>query len=583
MLSAMQKSKRRQLGLTAACAMATLALIAPSAATAGRDLYVSNSGTSNVSAFDIDGEGSLSPLGGSPFAGATSAEGTTISPDGRHLYSPSFIAGTVAAYDIAGDGALTPVTGSPFPAPGIHFTAAITPNGKHLYIPDYNGNLDALNIAADGSLTVVPGSPYSTPSGPFGVAVTPDSNRLYMSDTTGSRIYAFDIGAGGSLSAIGGSPFTFPGTGPRALGITPDGAHLYATDTTNKKVQAYSIAADGSLAAFPSPPSTGEGPANLSITPDGTHLYVGNTATNNVSAFNIAPGGSLSAVPGSPFAAGTTTEGLTSSPDSKKLYVASFGDSDVNAFDIAAGGSLSPIPGSPFSTGGTSPAVQSVSITPDQAPTAALAVGTSSRTATFNAGASSDPDGSVARYDWSFGDGTTLSSGGPTPFHTYAADGAYTVTVTVADGEACSTRLLFTGQIAACNGNAGATASRQVVIDTAVANPRLTARKTQRHKGRRVKVAVKASAGEKATVTLGGKVSIAAKGKAKKSYKLRNVIVHLPAGAPKSATLAPKGKKATNAILSALAAKLRVNAIISAKFADEAGNIAAKKVSVKLR
>ncbi len=50
----------------------------------------------------------------------------------------------------------------------------------------------------------------------------------------------------------------------------------------------------------------------------------------------------------------------------------------------------------------------------------------------FNGGASSDPDGAVANYQWSFGDGTTAT--GVTTNHTYAAAGTYTTTLTVTDG-----------------------------------------------------------------------------------------------------------------------------------------------------
>ncbi len=50
-------------------------------------------------------------------------------------------------------------------------------------------------------------------------------------------------------------------------------------------------------------------------------------------------------------------------------------------------------------------------------------------TVDFDASASYDPDGLVIRYDWDFGDGTTGS--GPTPSHTYADAGGYTVTLTV--------------------------------------------------------------------------------------------------------------------------------------------------------
>lgn len=49
----------------------------------------------------------------------------------------------------------------------------------------------------------------------------------------------------------------------------------------------------------------------------------------------------------------------------------------------------------------------------------------------FNAGGSSDPDGTIASYAWTFGDGTNGS--GVTPSRTYAAVGTYTVTLTITD------------------------------------------------------------------------------------------------------------------------------------------------------
>lgn len=55
----------------------------------------------------------------------------------------------------------------------------------------------------------------------------------------------------------------------------------------------------------------------------------------------------------------------------------------------------------------------------------------------FNGSASSDPDGSIASYQWSFGDGSTSSSAQTT--HSYSSAGTYTVTLTVRDDDGAST------------------------------------------------------------------------------------------------------------------------------------------------
>lgn len=54
----------------------------------------------------------------------------------------------------------------------------------------------------------------------------------------------------------------------------------------------------------------------------------------------------------------------------------------------------------------------------------------------FDGSNSSDPDGDSLTYDWDYGDGHTAADAGPTPSHTYADDGTYTVCVTVSDGAA---------------------------------------------------------------------------------------------------------------------------------------------------
>ncbi|WP_256392294.1 PKD domain-containing protein [Natronoarchaeum rubrum] len=51
----------------------------------------------------------------------------------------------------------------------------------------------------------------------------------------------------------------------------------------------------------------------------------------------------------------------------------------------------------------------------------------------FDASGSTDADGSIATYEWAFGDGATAT--GETPTHSYADDGSYDVTLTVTDDD----------------------------------------------------------------------------------------------------------------------------------------------------
>ncbi len=69
---------------------------------------------------------------------------------------------------------------------------------------------------------------------------------------------------------------------------------------------------------------------------------------------------------------------------------------------------------------------------PNQTPVASFSSQTNNLAATVDGSGSSDPDGTIASYDWQFGDGSTATGATPTA-HTYAAAGTYDVTLTVTD------------------------------------------------------------------------------------------------------------------------------------------------------
>ncbi|HET7399535.1 MAG TPA: PKD domain-containing protein [Intrasporangium sp.] len=72
----------------------------------------------------------------------------------------------------------------------------------------------------------------------------------------------------------------------------------------------------------------------------------------------------------------------------------------------------------------------------NRSPRASFTSSCPAATCTFDASASADPDGTIASYDWSFGDGTTGT--GVAPTHKYAASGTYDVQLTVKDDKGAS-------------------------------------------------------------------------------------------------------------------------------------------------
>ncbi len=79
--------------------------------------------------------------------------------------------------------------------------------------------------------------------------------------------------------------------------------------------------------------------------------------------------------------------------------------------------------------------------------------GTAGQPITFNAAGSSDPDGTVASYSWTFGDGTPAGAGASVQ-HVYAAPGSYTVVLTVTDNLGATGSAQTTATVAPGGGGA---------------------------------------------------------------------------------------------------------------------------------
>jgi DNA-binding beta-propeller fold protein YncE len=188
---------------------------------------------------------------------------------------------------------------------------------------------------------------------------------------------------------------------------------------------------------------------------------------------------------GSPIAVAGRPAGIAITPDGRTAYVTEFETKKVLVIDTRTNQPA----GSPIAV---DKGVEGIAIVPDQPPLASFTGPASPARpgvpATFNASASSDPDGTIASYDWAFGDGQTAANGGPGPNHVYSSPGTYQATVTLTDNEGCSTSLLFTGRTAYCNG--GSTASQTQNVEVAYPGVRLRCPKRARPKDCKFKLLV---------------------------------------------------------------------------------------------
>jgi DNA-binding beta-propeller fold protein YncE len=592
----MQTQRRRsRQWLSIALAALVSAFIVPSTALANRNLYVVGDFSGSVAALDVGAGGSLTPVIGSPFitpGAETKPVSVAISPDGRHAYvtdSGSELnpgPGSVAAFSLALNGGLVPIAGS-FLTGLKPLGNAVSPDGRFMYVVDRDSkDVTAFEIQATGAMTLVPGSPFPIGGEGVGIALSADGRSLYTQNQEGT-VSALRVGPEGALTPIAGSPFP-AGTSPWAGAVTPDGRFLFVVDKGSDTVSRFAISPDGTPVPLAgATPVGGSSPTAIAMAPDGRHLYVVFSA--GVAGFAISPAGDLTPVPGSPISIAGARVGAVA-PDGSTLYVGAKGTgANVYGFAIAPDGSLAPLGGSPFASGVDTPDVQAMAFTPDQGPKAFFsATITEGMPVLFNASGSSDADGSVVRYDWDFGDGTTAPNGGVAPAHTYARPGAYQVKLTVTDNEGCSTSVVFTGQTASCNGSAAATA-------TAVVNVPVPLKPILRLSGRRVQklgrwLLVKASAGLPARFSAGGVLVVrrpdshgaAASKAARRSFKLGKATASAQAG--KRVTLRLKvPKHARKVAARALAGGGEARARLKVRATTAAGGKSTAKRTIGLR
>jgi YVTN family beta-propeller protein len=399
------------LGLLAAPAFATKA-------------YTLNYKTGSFSVIDTATNqvlGTPVEVGAGPYTNA-------ITPNGRFMYVGNQTDEDVVVVDLqAGK-----LVGSPILLGGRPGVVAISPDGTTAYVTDEsNEEVDVISTQTNQLV----GSPISLGGKPWGISFAPDGKTAYVTDITNNTVHVIDT----QTRQVVGEPIPV-GEEPINIAFTPNGAFAYVTNEESNSVSVIDTQTRQVVATI----SVGESPWEVAISPNGARAYVSNYKANSVSVIDTQ----TKQVVGSPIPTGEEPYEVAFTPDGKTAYVTNYEGESVTVIDAQTNQVKTTIPvaGGPWQ----------IAIVPDQSPVASFTVGaaTAGKAASFNGSASSDPDGSISSFGWSFGDGIAATSTTPNVSHKYKKAKTYSTTLTATDNEGCSASMIFTGRTAYCSGAA---------------------------------------------------------------------------------------------------------------------------------
>jgi len=373
----------RLLGLAGLLATLVAGLIAGPVAAAGSatvgHVYVNNNsaGRNTIAAFDRHADGSLTPIGGSPFdAGGAgtgapfgSAGGLQETADGRYLLATDPASNQISVLRIKPNGGLqlADVASSNGTTP-----TSIAVHGSLVYVANGGAggsNYTGFRLNAGGRLRPIPGSTYALPDNalPGHILISPDGRRLVgtrVGPNAGpSYLDAFAISRNGRLTPAPGSPFAAQRIGPFGSTFSPvHGDQLFVSNAHDGagagSVSVYDVAADGTLTAVAGSPFADfqTAPCWVAISPDGGALFAINTGSGSISRYSVAADGALT-LAGSTALNGTGLRPFDAavSPDGDHLYVVDAGVAKVSAFSVD-GTTITEEAGSPVAIpGGAAP------------------------------------------------------------------------------------------------------------------------------------------------------------------------------------------------------------------------------------
>jgi len=171
----------------------------------GRELIVSEKGTSLLDVYPVDENGvagelrSFTSAGGTPF-------GFAVGSHNLVFVSEAAAPGSASSYRLTSVGSLQLVSGTVLTHQGAPCWAVVTKDGRFGFTGNGSGSVSGFRVAPDGSIRLLDGTAASTiiGGGVNDIALSENSRYLYALGTGSQQaIYAFRIQNDGSLQALG--------------------------------------------------------------------------------------------------------------------------------------------------------------------------------------------------------------------------------------------------------------------------------------------------------------------------------------------------------------------------------------------
>lgn len=274
----------------------------------------------SIYAFKRGANGSLTLVPGAPFlTGGAGVQDTSLkvgpydsdseivtNPEHTLLFAVNSGSDSIAVFEIEENGALEAVEGSPFPSGGTD-PVSLALAGNTLFVVNKNGdfarqssilpNYTSFRVSGNGRLTPLEGATVSVAVGssPTQALFVPGTNLLFGADFLGGLLQRFNVNNDGYLrprapEGLPASEFADTTTPRLPLGLW---AHpmlplLYVGFVTDNRLGVYEYNSYGHLTFLRSVPNSGKAICWLRVNRTGTRLYSTDTGSNSVSVYDLS-------------------------------------------------------------------------------------------------------------------------------------------------------------------------------------------------------------------------------------------------------------------------------------------------------